>query len=130
MKLESPTLKKVSSHLSALIGVAVRKSEETLFHGFNALPQLFYSMVAFYYECDILSILIYCHLTNHHEKNLFKKLFYTRLQIMTFLLVSVLLLLLCPVSLGASASGQLEEMDSVIIHEADMKDMGKLLCFF
>ena len=95
---------------------------------------LFYSMVAFYfkkYESHTLSILIYCHLTNHHEKNLFKKLFYTRLQIMTFLLVSVvLLLLLCPVSLCASTSAQLEEMDSVIIYEADMKDVGKLLCFF
>ena len=49
---------------------------------------------------------------------------------MTFLLVGVVLLLLGPVSLGASTSAQLEEIDSVIIHEADMKDIGKLLCFF
>ena len=44
---------------------------------------------------------------------------------MTFIPVAVVLLLLCPVFLGASTSAQLEEIDSVIIHEADMKDIGK-----
>ena len=54
-----------------------------------------------------------------------RRWFYTRLQMMTFIPVAVVLLLLCPVFLGASTSAQLEEIDSVIIHEADMKDIGK-----
>lgn len=36
-----------------------------------------------------------------------------------------LALLICPVSLGSRADSQLKMMNNVIIHEADIKDIGK-----
>jgi len=40
-------------------------------------------------------------------------------------LVLCLTLLICPVSLGSYADSQLKMMNNVVIHEADMKDLGK-----